>query len=743
MADSDRARALQLQLQLKVQVGGGKPQMKPIATTRDGGEIYEMQDGSLSFKSPGYATNDQAVIQRLMEGAKPVEEVQRSIDEQRIAANPIAARVQEFNQGAPLVGEWLDEGVEALGFTESAENMRRLSDAMERQRPGQSTALNIAGGVGYTAPLVAAGAGGKVADWVAKGGSRFAQAARGGLVAAPGAAVEGASSMAGRAEDGERGRAAGTGALIGGGLGAVLGTIAPMIGEGVANLARRIKKLDVNAIAEEFGLSKPAARVMRSYLAEDDLDSAAAILARNGDDALLAEAGPSTRQALDTAMSTGGGALRAGREAVEGRVQGAGTKFRNTIDDILGLPGGIRAATRKINQKTKAARKAAYDFAYRQPTPMTGEAGQQIENVLRRVDPPDLQKAINSANAMLRDAVDDQGNQLFPNLNIFAEIADDGTVRFSQPLSVPQLDYLARGLYEVADAGTDRLTGQMSGEAARAADQAKALRDALKQSVPGYNRALQLGGDTIKERNALVLGRKLLNSSTTTEDVREAMQSATPGVKAAVRTGLRENLDAVMDRARATIGDLDAGNVDFDTGMNAVGESVRAIRAMLEPGNMKKMRMALGQADADRLFKEMQQMGDVLTLRAAVARNSATAIRQAGQQQMRDEVAPGVVRKSLGNLGNPLDAAKDVTQTIAGIDPRSMGDAERAYFAEIAQALSGIKGQEAQAALAAVKRAMAGQPIKDAEAQLIGRVVSGSGAVGAYQAGKQRLAPPR
>lgn len=195
-----------------------------------------------------------------------------------------------------------------------------------------------------------------------------------------------------------------------------------------------------------------------------------------------------------------------------------------------------------------------------------------------------------------------------------------------------------------------------------------------------------------------------------------------------------------MGRARTTIADLENGAVDFETGQNASAEALAAIRNLLTKSNMVKTRLALG-SDANKLFAELEKMADVLVLRTAVAKGSATAIRTAGREQMTEEVAPGIVRRVAGNLGNPLDAAREISREVVGIDARSLSDQERQYFAEIADALTRIRGPEAQRALQAVRDAIAGQPMKDEDAKLIGRLVSGTASVGAYQAGTQYLAP--
>ena len=704
-----------------------------IATTRDGGRVFRLPDGSLSFSSPGYATSDQAAIARIMEGATPIEEAQRTTDELTVAQNPVAARVQEFNQGVPFIGEALDSAV-GIVLPNAAQAMRQTSDAMERRYPGQSAGLNIAGGIAYTAPLIAAGAGQRAADFVAGGGTRLAQAGRAGIVGGGAGAVEGAASFAGRADNGGRGQAALAGAGVGAGLGAVLGVFAPMLGDGVANLARRIKRLDVGVIAEQFGISPNAARVVKGYLANDDLDAAAQYLARAGDEAMLGEAGPATRQALDSAMATGGQALATARPRVDARVKGAANRWQKVVNDTLGAAdGGIKGAARGIAQKSAPARKAAYDFTYSQPTPMAGRAGEALQDALARIDPRDF-------DAAMREAAAEARNEGLTNFNIMASIDNAGNVTFSQPPSVQELDFLARGLNNIVEAGTDALTGQKSPAARRAASQAKAIRDVLKDNVEGYATALKLGGDKIRETEALTMGRRIFSGSLSVEDVREAMRDVPDAVRAAAKKGMRENLDAIMGRARATIADLESGNMDFETGQNVVAEAVAAIRTATERNNFQKARFVMG-ADAKRLFEELEKVGDALVLRAAVARNSATAIRSAGREAMQAEVAPGMLRRTLGEAGSPLEAGREITRTLAGTDARTLSEAQSAYFAEIADALTRIKGPEAQRALFAVRRAMEGQPIKDAEAQLIGRLVAGSAAVGGYRAGTQALAP--
>lgn len=625
-----------------------------------------------------------------------------------------------FIAGAPFVGEYADE---ALGRVDAAvsgrnpeiaqETMRQSRQQFQQSNPGLALTSEIAGGVTGSLPFLAGGAG-LVSQAKTLPGKVLAAT---GLGAAFGG-TEGAIQGYGAGTTPEtRGAEAWQRGIIGAGLGGVLGAIAPILGKAAKGAVDSIKKLDVSVIADEFGISKGAARAVRGYLANDDLDAAARALASRGDDAMLAEAGPATRQMLDNSMASGGGALSTARPRVDQRVQQASTRFARTLDDTLGTAdGGIKGSATEIARSTRPQRKAAYDFAYRQPTPMAGKAGQQLDGVLRRIDPDDFRSAISEAAKEAR-------NDGIENLNIMASFDDAGNVTFSQPPSVMELDYLARGLNNLVDAGTDKVTGQMSPAARRASSQATALRDILKDNVEGYRTALKLGGDKIRATEALTMGRRLLSETATVEDVRNVMRDATPDVKAAARKGLRENIEAVMGRARTTIADLEAGNMDFETGTNAVAEAVAATRNLLVGDNIKKMRFVLGADDARRLFDEVSKVSDALVLRSAVARGSATAIRTAGQQAMADQVAPGAARRAIGNMGNPLEGAREVTQSLAGIDPASISSAQQGYFAEIADALTRLRGPDAQRALAAVRGAMAGEPMRQEQAEQIVRLL--------------------
>jgi len=313
------------------------------------------------------------------------------------------------------------------------------------------------------------------------------------------------------------------------------------------------------------------------------------------------------------------------------------------------------------------------------------------------------------------------------NMQILADIGDDGSVTFREMPNVQQLDEIKKALGDIVEDGTDPVTGRMSSEARDASMLARELRDATADAVPEYQAALRLGGDNIETQNALMMGRDLFRRGTTVERVRDAFRGASEEARQAARRGLRENIEETLSNVRRTITDP---NTD-------AREAMQLVKDLSSRANKTKLRIVLGQQDADRLLAEIDRAADALALRGAVARNSQTAIRQSGQQAMRDEVSPGVARRTVGNMGNPLEAGREISQTVAAIDPKSLSRAEREYFNEIAQALVGIRGEEAQRALAAVRRAMSRQEITDQEAQLIGRVFAESGLGGLRQLPEQ------
>ena len=178
--------------------GAKDSSLRVVATTDDGGAVYEDAEGNRSYSSPGFSTTDSARIAEILKGATPAQVMQGDLDRERIAANPVAARGLKVVEGVPFIGSYADEAV-GLVSPQAAKNMSATSQAMEREKPGESMALGLGGAVAGSIPLaLAAGP-----AMIAKAGQTLgAKAIQTGVVGAIGGALEGAIYGSGEQEGG-------------------------------------------------------------------------------------------------------------------------------------------------------------------------------------------------------------------------------------------------------------------------------------------------------------------------------------------------------------------------------------------------------------------------------------------------------------------------------------------------------------------------------------------------------------
>jgi hypothetical protein len=191
--------------------------------SRDGTtRVFERPNGMRYVVSPGFSSTDPAAVEKALSGVSAGEISRTNIDESLLAQYPAAARAGEFVRGVPFVGSRLDEALGILG-PEATAGARALSGAMQRQRPGETLGLNIAGGI--TGSLGAGAVAGpqRLAQGVsaiAGTGSRAAQIGRTALAAGSAGAFEGGVYGSGEGvTPEERASSAATGAAFGGTIG--------------------------------------------------------------------------------------------------------------------------------------------------------------------------------------------------------------------------------------------------------------------------------------------------------------------------------------------------------------------------------------------------------------------------------------------------------------------------------------------------------------------------------------------
>lgn len=325
------------------------------------------------------------------------------------------AGLDKFNQGLPFIGEYRDEltglvgaGLERIGAVDqgtaarAVASQRATSEAMDRQNPKTSTGLNILGGITGSIPLAIGAAAAAPFAAVSSLAGRVGLGALGGAV---GGGIEGAVSGYGAGNDGDRAASARDRGLLGLGIGGVIGGAAPLVAKGLQGIFQRIKGRDVSAIAKELNVSPDAARTVKAFIEADDFDGAAQALARAGDDAMLADAGPSARRLLDTAIQSGGASPRIAREAIEGRAIGANSRLTSVLDATLGKPVGVKAQQKAIRESTKGARKSAYDEAFSVDIDWRSPAGEKLRGLLNTT-PEDVLRLAAKNKAMARRAPD-------------------------------------------------------------------------------------------------------------------------------------------------------------------------------------------------------------------------------------------------------------------------------------------------------------------------------------------------
>lgn len=691
------------------------PQENVIATTPNGGRVVKMANGTMSYADKGYATTDQATIDKIMAGEDvtmldPMGFKNDSVNAASSGIKPGAgmSALSGFVSGGTM--GWGDELIGAVAGNKVRDGVRALNTAARRDYPVTEIGGEIAGGITALAPVASVAT-------VARAMSPLGKMLYGMLVGGAAGGTQGAIQGAGDANSGARLSGAKSGGAFGAGLGAVGGAIAPALGAGVAAIFNKFKKSDVAQIARSFGVNSNAATAIKNALEADDFAKAADEMKKAGDEAMLADAGPASGQLLDTAAQSGGASNRVAQTAVRDRANKAYAKLTETMDNVLGTPEGVRGAAADISKRTAGEREKAYNTAYAAAIDYSSPEGLALESAMRSVPPATLQSAITTANNAMRAS----GTR---NKQIMAVIGKNGEVKFVEMPNVQQLDEIKKALGNNAAEMVDRF-GRQTSEGRMNAKLATRLRDAINSAVPEYGAATRLGGDKIAEDRALALGRDMLKSSMTREDVKMAIEGASVEALSAAKIGLRGAIDDALANVRASVSNP---NVDIKEAQKLIGDlSTRAAR--------EKMRLVLG-GDADKIIQEIDIAAKQLYLNGVVSRGSQTYGRQVSREAV---LSGGDTALNALLSGEPVNASKRVIQFLTARTPADRTAKEMETWAQIADVLTSKKGTDAANALAIVRAAAAGQPVTQAQAELVARLVTGGTVIPAQQAGSKYL----
>lgn len=664
-----------------------------------GGRVVE-RGGRQFFVSPGYSTSDPAKVAEIVaqaeQGQTARQLAESEIRQEMVSTQPFSAAAAKISQGIPYIGEFLPEAIGTVSPV-GIERVERLQRATEEEYPVLSAAgrMGSAAATGLLAPgTVPATVSGAFARGALFGGS---EAAFSGFGAAEGDFSERAIEAIPTGI---------TGATLGGGMAGLISLFAKGA-TGTAGLDAAARK-----VASELGISKQAAMVIGQTLSREgsSLEDALQNIRRAGDQGMIADADIATAKLLDAVIASGGEAATVGRGAVTERAAEQSEQLSGAMTRALGAePVGARTAAEQAAARYAPMTRLSYAEAYASPINYTSAAGLEIEDLIKRVPADELRAAFKEAN----DVMQLQGIQ---NQQIRATINDDGSIDYEEMPNVIQLDFLKRAMQRIAysDQYTDKF-GRPIGKGADLNIVAGKLRDALGRAVPSYDRAVSMGGNAIRERQAGELGNVLLNDRVTRDELTEAVRGASKTEMDALRLGVRNQIDEIMANVKTSISAGDQG---------AIEEARKLLRQLSSGANRQKLQMILTPQRYGQLNTKLNEIRAALELQANVAPNSATAIRQQIMKDIEEISGLGMVGSAL--RGEPLQAGQKVIQALTGMTDEAMVARRNDILKDVAQALTTKRGKEAEIALSYVSEAIQKGRITEAKANYVNQVLQRS-----------------
>jgi len=682
-----------------------------IKETKEGGKFYKLGDGLVGYSSPDYSTTNQADVKRMLsqiadeDFVQPSEQAMSRQRQDFISQSPAFARGVKATEGTFGIGSYVDEAAQAIS-PDFGSKVRAASSAMNIEEPIESIALETIGAVVTSLPI---GVAATLTKWgptaAVQGITRGQKIIRGlfGGIAAGGVEGgvygfgEGQGSFANRASS------ARSGAMFGAAPAGALGAVMPVFGD----VVKRVLETDVKLVAKTFGISVEAARIVKQTFASGaNIDDAIANIRAAGKDGMLADAGQATDALIDAAAASGPTATAATQRIVGERADAASATIGQTMDETLGAaPTGARTASEEISKRTAPARTKAYGDAYSKAIDYSSDQGRAIEEVMSRISPKSMSQAIEEANAdMLADGV--------KNRQIMATIADDGSISFSEMPNVQQLDYIKRSLGDMANDLKDPITGALPRKAIRFKNLSGQLKKAIGDAVPEYNVAVKVGGDKIAEDEALDLGMKLLSPKTTREQVARQMLDSSDAEKQSARLGARNYIDETLANVKASIA----------TPETDIKEAMKVLADLSSRANLAKLRLIVGSQGVEKMQKELEVVRRALTLRGAVAKNSATAQRQAIQTTSKAILDEGPL--NMVKQGKPLESIKESIKLLTGSNASGEAMRESAMYTDVIKALTEKRGEDAVKALKIMDDAIKKQiGLSDKNAEFITKVL--------------------
>ena len=642
-------------------------------------------------------------------------------------------------RGVPFLREYVDEiqgaTTRGLGLGETqakidTQVVRELDKQFREQNPKTALGLNIAGGVGSTAPLLGF-----------TGLPSFATASRPFLrnlllstgVATGLGATEGAISGFGMGETPEeRGAKARTEGLLGGTLSGILGAISPAVGSTVKNVysfgkdkLKGAQELTNKTVASALNISQDAARILRDAISGDDVGSIRRNLKAAGDDSMLAQGSQSLSSLLDVASQSSGAAKSIASKNIIESTNIMINKLSDTFDNLLGSPVAKDQLIKNLKKGSSSKTDELYRNAYTTPIDYSGDQGQKLLRLLKAVPGG----AVKDANSLLK--VDSALGNINPK-QIKVTVGKNGELSFSELPSTTQLDYITRGLNNFADEGKGAFGG-MSAKGSKFVALSKEIRNVLKDLNPNYKLAVDNAADNISRAKGINFGYGMLSKSVKRNDVIEFTKNSSAPEIASVKQGVRSYIDDVVSDVNRIASDPDQDS-----------REIRKILTVLTSNASRaKMVTLLGARDGTKLMKQLGEATRLLNLKANVSDNSKTFARTLVSDTIKDlsDVSPLKALKQ----GEIPSAVKKLVQVISGATEQKQSQEAKNILKDITKVLT-ERSSSARTNLPATSdevldilaRVNRNEPVTEAEAQRIAKAVLAATILPSFTIGTQQ-----
>ena len=203
---------------------------------------------------------------------------------------------------------------------------------------------------------------------------------------------------------------------------------------------------------------------------------------------------------------------------------------------------------------------------------------------------------------------------------------------------------------------------------------ASKIRKSLDDQIPEYKTARSIAGDVISIREAIDLGTDVFTKKVTRYDLEKAVSDMGGAELNGLRQGVRSYIDELMANAKASLTDP---NQD-------ARELIAPIKTYVSK-QPRKLQTILGEDVAKEFNRQLDEVYSIMNMRAGVAQQTKTAVRQMAKETAEDVTDPSL----LGLMGD-----RGLTGGIAEKFRRQFGDQPskneqfRALMGEIAEPLT-------------------------------------------------------